>query len=107
LPDATQTYLSTGGAPLTRTQAMRLMIARALLLKPGVLLLDGVLDALEGLQTNDPLIHTLLTPDAPWTLVLTSDKPDVLRRCGRLYLLANGSLYQSPYSHSGAQENAQ
>jgi ABC-type bacteriocin/lantibiotic exporter with double-glycine peptidase domain len=107
LPNAMQTRLSTGGAPLTRTQALRLMIARALLLKPSVLLLDGVLDALEELHTSDPLLHTLLAPNAPWTLVLTSDNTEILRRCGRMYLLMNGSLQQSPYSYPGAQENAQ
>lgn len=106
LPDALHARLSTGGAPLTRTQSLRLMVARAILLKPSVLLIDGVLDALEGLQSNDPLMRTLIAPDAPWTLILTSDKTDILRRCGRLYLLANGSLQQSPYSQSGSQENA-
>lgn len=106
LPDALQTRLSTGGAPLTRTQSLRLMIARSLLLKPGVLLLDGVLDALEGLESNDPLLHTLFGPDAPWTLVLTSDKPEILRRCGRVYLLADGTLQPSPCSPAGTPESA-
>jgi ABC-type bacteriocin/lantibiotic exporter with double-glycine peptidase domain len=106
-PDATQTRLATGGAPLTRTQALRLMIARALLSKPGVLLIDGVLDEIEGLQTDDSLIATLLAPDAPWTLLLTSDRPDVLRRCGRVYRLSQGFLYESDPFQLSNQENAQ
>lgn len=106
MPDALQTRLATGGAPLTRTQSLRLMIARALLLNPGVLLLDGVLDALEGLQSDDALLQTLLSPEAPWTLVLTSDKGEILRRCGRICLLADGTLQPSPYSNAGTQERA-
>lgn len=107
LPDGLQTRLSTGGAPLTRTQALRLTVARALLSQPGVLLIDGVLDSMEGLQGDDPLLATLLAPHAPWTLVLTSDRLDVLRRCGRVYRLSTGSLQEVDPSQLGTQENAQ
>ncbi|AFL87477.1 ABC-type bacteriocin/lantibiotic exporter with N-terminal double-glycine peptidase domain [Terriglobus roseus DSM 18391] len=106
LPDSTATRLTTGGAPLTRTQALRLVVARALLMKPSVLLVDGIVDGMEGLQANDPLVVTLLAPEAPWTLVLTSDRPEVLQRCGRVYRLSGGSLYEMK-PQPGSQENAQ
>lgn len=106
LPDALATRLSTGGAPLTRTQATRLMVARALLLKPAVLLVDGVLDGIEGLQSGDPLVRALLAPDAPWTLILTSDRPDILRRCSRVYQLQNGSLQESDQTQLAHQQEA-
>jgi len=109
MPDSFLTKLSTGGSPLTRTQALRLAVARALLAEPTVLLVDGLLDEIERLETNDPLVDALLAPDAPWTLILTSDRPDILRRCDRVYRLSSGSLYDSDYSQSGSnnQENEQ
>jgi putative ABC transport system ATP-binding protein len=38
--------LGEGGAPLTRDEAQRLVIARALAARPGLLVLDGALDGL-------------------------------------------------------------
>jgi putative ABC transport system ATP-binding protein len=46
LPDGLQTVLGEGGAPLTRDEAQRLVIARALAARPGLLVLDGALDGL-------------------------------------------------------------
>ncbi|MGI4853438.1 MAG: peptidase domain-containing ABC transporter [Janthinobacterium lividum] len=107
LPEAMLTRLATGGAPLTRTEALRLTVARALLLQPGVLLVDGVLDELEGLRADDPLTQTLLAQDAPWTLVLTSDRPDILRRCDRVYRLMGGALHRSESVQAADEEKAQ
>ena len=44
LPDGIETRLATGGAPLSQTQARLVVLARALLGQPGLLLLDGTLD---------------------------------------------------------------
>jgi hypothetical protein len=44
------------------------MIARAMLARPRLLLLDGVLDQIDDLQIRGPLVKTLFASDAPWTL---------------------------------------
>jgi putative ABC transport system ATP-binding protein len=46
LPDGLGTVLGEGGAPLTRDEVQRLVIARALAARPGLLVLDGSLDGL-------------------------------------------------------------
>ena len=46
LPDGLNTMLQTNGAPLSTTQALRLMLARAIVGRPRLLLIDGTLDAL-------------------------------------------------------------
>lgn len=92
LPDALLTQLSTNGAPLTRAQALRLAIARALLSLPSVLLLDGVLDEMEGLHGDDTLLTTLFAPDAPWTLLVATQRAAVLQRCNRTFELKSGTL---------------
>lgn len=48
LGDGVRTRLLTGGNPLSLGQAQRLMLARALAGKPRLLVVDGLLDGLEG-----------------------------------------------------------
>lgn len=58
MPDGLQTILTPSGAPLTRSDALRLTVARALAAKPGLLVLDRTLDALP-LQQGRALLHAL------------------------------------------------
>jgi putative ABC transport system ATP-binding protein len=55
LPDDLQTLLQTGGYPLTRKQVGKLMLARAVVGHPGLLLLDRVLDELPLQETKEIL----------------------------------------------------
>jgi ABC-type bacteriocin/lantibiotic exporter with double-glycine peptidase domain len=92
LPDGLNTRLSTGGAPLTPSQAMRLMVARALLSRPRVLLLDEVLDQIEDLKVRGILVETLFAADSLFTAVLTTERPEIWPLCDRVFVLRNGSL---------------
>ena len=92
LPDGLYTILSTGGAPLSPSQARRLMIARALLAKPRLLLLDEVLDHIEDLQIGGPLIQTLFASDVPWTLVLATERDDIWPLCSEVFDLRRGGV---------------
>ena len=89
LPDGLRTQLLPGGAPLTRAQARRLALARALVAQPRLLLLDGALD---GLDLDPPgrarLLDHLFGAGAPWTLLVISEDPVVRARCDRALLLA-------------------
>ena len=55
LPDGYATQLKISGYPLTQGQCIRLMLARALISRPGVLFLDGLLDRLSDRDTLDVL----------------------------------------------------
>jgi len=55
LPAGLETVLGEGGAPLTRDEAQRLVIARALAARPGLLVLDGALDGLPRKQQQTVL----------------------------------------------------
>ncbi len=83
LPDGLQTRLVPSGAPLSRTQALRLCIARALVARPRLLMVDNVLDQFRPTDYPD-LYQVLFHPDAPWTLILVSNDPDLLMRCERV-----------------------
>jgi predicted ABC-type transport system involved in lysophospholipase L1 biosynthesis ATPase subunit len=49
--------------------------------------LDGIDDA-----TREPLLDALFDPSAPWTLVVVSADPHVLRRADRVLVLVDGVL---------------
>ncbi|HHH31168.1 MAG TPA: ATP-binding cassette domain-containing protein, partial [Polyangiaceae bacterium] len=82
LPHGLDTRLLPNGSPLSRTEARRLQLARALVQRPRLLILDGALDGL-GLEPHEreALLDRFLRPEAPWTVVLTSELQDVLDHC--------------------------
>ncbi len=100
LPDGLQTELATGGLPLSSGQVVLLHLARALALRPRLLVLDEVLDPLDQ-RSRDHVLQTLMAGDAPWTLLLITRNPELIGRCQRAYELTGGQLsllgpYQPP-----------
>jgi putative ABC transport system ATP-binding protein len=82
LPRGLDTRLSTDGGPLSEVQITRIMIARAVLTRPRLLLLDRALEDFDRVA-RERICELLFAPDAPWTLVVVSEREDVLARCGR------------------------
>jgi putative ABC transport system ATP-binding protein len=86
LPRGLQTQLNASGAPLSRGQVARLLLARAILGSPKLLLIDALLDGLDDLS-RAPLFDALFHPDAPWTLIVVTRDPEVMRRAERVWTL--------------------
>jgi ABC-type bacteriocin/lantibiotic exporter with double-glycine peptidase domain len=82
LPDGLETILSSTGAPLSDSQICRLVLARALVHQPRLLVIDGLLDTLP-LDVLDQVLDNLFDPNATWTLIVISSRPRVLQRCQR------------------------
>ena len=82
LPQGIQTELITGGLPLSSRQRIRLLLARALVCRPRLLLLDEVLDGLDS-TTLKELSAILLDPEHTWTVIIATREEDVLRQCLR------------------------
>jgi len=60
------------------------VLARALVVQPRLLLIDGTLDQLKLPGPKlDALLDHLFAPDAPWTLLVVSEDPAVRARCAR------------------------
>ena len=80
LPDGLNTMLQTDGAPLSTTQALRLMLARAMVGRPRLLLIDGTLDALPD-EMQEAMLANLLGPGRPWTTLIATGRRGVSDRC--------------------------
>jgi putative ABC transport system ATP-binding protein len=86
LPDGIETELTSGGNPLTDNQLRRVMLARAIVGRPGLLLLDRVLDSLSDSDTEE-LMRMLCDPSQPWSLVVVTDRASVRAFCKRVFEL--------------------
>lgn len=105
-PEGLEVRLSTGGSPLSNGQAVLLELARALVRKPRLLLLDECLDALDDVAHREQLLDVLLGDGAPWTLLVVTQRQDILARCSRVVELSHDGLEErslpSPAGASGA-----
>jgi putative ABC transport system ATP-binding protein len=92
LPDGLETELSTFGLPLSKSQCCRLMLARAILQKPRLLLIDEVLDTLVDTPGGEQLCRLILDRANPWTVVVTTRNPAVAAMCDREFTVDNGQI---------------
>ncbi|MEQ1633292.1 MAG: ABC transporter ATP-binding protein, partial [Planctomycetota bacterium] len=83
LPKGLDTPLTTRGTPLSASQASRLMLARAIVREPRVLLLDGALDALPW-DTRKQVVEHLFDKKHAWTMIVVSQVEDVIAACDRM-----------------------
>jgi ABC-type bacteriocin/lantibiotic exporter with double-glycine peptidase domain len=83
LPQGIATPIASDGRPLSANAVSRLSIARALASKPRLLLVNGILDALD-VQDCPQLIDSLFDRSAPWSLVVVTTRDDIKKRCDRL-----------------------
>lgn len=91
LPDGLTTRLHPQGRPLSHRQACRLMVARAIVDAPGILVLDGILDQLD-IDEQARLAAEIFAPSAPWTLLCISERPDVLAQCTSVVTMGDGRI---------------
>lgn len=94
LPDGLDTRLKPGGRPLSSTQRARLVLARAIIGRPRLLLLDELLEGLE-LETVTALESYLFDRKAPWTLVLVTRDPDLVQHCDEVVRLGECHLSEA------------
>ncbi len=82
LPDGLRTELTSTGWPLSDSQQVRLMIARAIAGHPKLLVIDGLLDGLPD-DLLDPLLSGLQNIRATWTLLVLTGRHDLATRLPR------------------------
>lgn len=83
LPSGLDTKLDGNSYPLTSSQARRLMLARAIVGRPRLLLVDGLLDPFPD-GDAEQMMHLLTAADQPWTLVVVTGRAAILEQCQRV-----------------------
>lgn len=91
LPNGLNSVVQTGGSPLSESQARRLMLARAVVSRPRLLLIDGTLDGLSDEVLGEVLPH-LMDAKAPWTLLVTTGRRSVVDACDRVIRLDESGI---------------
>ncbi|MGN7453597.1 ABC transporter ATP-binding protein [Paenibacillus pasadenensis] len=91
LPEGYGTRLGQKGVNLSGGQRQRLSIARTLLLKPELLLLDDSTSAVDA-ATETAITESIERMGESCTLLLVSQKLASLRRCDRIVVLDEGRL---------------
>lgn len=88
LPDGLDTQLMVGGRPLSSSQRSRLILSRAIVDRPRLLLLDQNLENLES-RTFADLADFVFDRSSLWTLIVASRDEEVLKRCDRTIDMAS------------------
>jgi len=100
LPAGLDTRLTPDGNPLSGVHTRRLLIARAIVRRPGLLILDGVLD-LADCEGDSKLADFLFDPNAPWTLLISSANPQMISRCARVVPWESRNPFERGHNHDG------
>ncbi len=79
MKDGCSTMLTSDGSPLSESQCRLLGIARAAIGQPGLLVIDGTLDAL-GPSDLENCLEFLLDENRPWTLIVATARADIAAR---------------------------
>jgi putative ABC transport system ATP-binding protein len=83
LSDGIASEVNSGGAPLDQYQLSRLMLARAIAGRPGLLLIDGMLDGLADDEAAE-LMQVLCDPRQSWTLIVVTRRKSLYSLCTRV-----------------------
>lgn len=78
LHDALDQPLGSNGSPFSTVEVRALLVCRALVLRPRLLVVDSCLDGL-GREGRARLLPALCDRAAPWTLLLLTAEPEVAR----------------------------
>lgn len=94
LPDGMQTRLLSAGRNLSKGQMQRLMIARAIVNHPNLLILDEAFTGIDE-RTKILILEALLVPENNWTVIDISYDAEMVVRSDRVLVLAEGRIVES------------
>ncbi|HEX5633795.1 MAG TPA: ATP-binding cassette domain-containing protein, partial [Gemmatimonadales bacterium] len=89
MPLGLRTPVSAGGGSLSVSNAKKLLLAQAIVGGPRLLLLEDIVQYLEG-EDREGVIRMLTDRAAGWTLVIVTHDPALLTACDRIVVLDDG-----------------
>ena len=90
-PQGLQTILYPEGKQMSYTVAKKIVLARAIVKKPKVLILEDALDQFNEAETNK-IIDFLTDAANPWALVVVSSNPRWVNSCDEIITLEKGAI---------------
>lgn len=93
LEDGFDTYIGPGGASLSGGEAQRITIARALLNRPKILLMDEPTSSLDS-DSESILLQSLLELKKNMTIVVASHRLETVKHADKIVILEHGRVVQ-------------
>jgi ABC-type bacteriocin/lantibiotic exporter with double-glycine peptidase domain len=90
-PKGLQTIINTDGRQMSHTVSKKIILARAILKKPKLLILEDALDRFNLTETN-AIIDYLTNPDRPWALIVVSGSDSWKSKCSQIIQLEKGEI---------------
>ncbi|MCS6777675.1 MAG: ATP-binding cassette domain-containing protein [Chloroherpetonaceae bacterium] len=94
MPEGMRTTLVAGGQNLSRGQRQRLLIARAIVARPKLLIIDESFIAIDE-QTRQKLLDAIFAPENPWTILSITHIDEVVMRSNIVHVLCDGKIVES------------
>ena len=86
LPQGLKTHIRGPGKILAPTHIMRILLARAVLARPQMLIFDGILHNLQPVL-RETLLRRLCSKDEPWSVIFVSNDPNLTPHVDRRLIL--------------------
>jgi ABC-type bacteriocin/lantibiotic exporter with double-glycine peptidase domain len=86
LPQGLKTHIRAPGKILAPTHMMRILLARAILGRPQILIFDGILHTLQPVL-RETLLRRLCSKDEPWSVIFVSNDPNLTPHVDRRLIL--------------------
>jgi ABC-type bacteriocin/lantibiotic exporter with double-glycine peptidase domain len=90
-PKGLQTIINTDGRQMSHTVSKKIILARAILKKPKLLILEDALDRFNLTETN-AIIDYLTNPDRPWALIVVSGSNSWKSKCSQIIQMEKGEI---------------
>ena len=86
LPQGLKTHIRAPGKILAPTHIVRILLARAVLARPQILIFDGILHNLQPVL-RETLLRRLCSKDEPWSVIFVSNDPNLTPHVDRRLIL--------------------
>jgi len=86
MPLGLRTPVKSGGKGFATSQTLRLLVARAIVMRPQILILDGTLHSMLPAM-RETILRRLCSKEEPWSVIFVSNDPSLGAHVDRRIML--------------------